>query len=105
MKNILIACFLLLSFGLNAHGGDEHKTTTLSGQVTDQQGEPLIGAKIKIAGIDQAVYTDFEGKFILENIRKDRKELQISHIAFIKKHFEIDLNQIQAPLQLKLSSK
>ena len=42
---------------------------SLSGRVTDlHDGSLLIGATLVVAGTDQAVQTDFDGKFVFSNL-------------------------------------
>ena len=42
------------------------QSRTVSGTVTDQLGEPLIGATVREQGTNNAVTTDFDGKFFLD---------------------------------------
>src|SRR5680860_853107 len=41
---------------------------TVTGQVTDDTGEPLIGVNIQVKGTNKGTSTDFEGHFTLEDI-------------------------------------
>lgn len=43
------------------------QTVNLSGQVTDESGEPLIGATVKIQGTSTGVATDFDGNYSIPN--------------------------------------
>ena len=42
------------------------QTIKVSGQVVDQEGEPLIGATIKVKGAQTGVVSDFDGKFTID---------------------------------------
>ena len=42
------------------------QTIKVSGQVVDQEGEPLIGATVKLKGAQTGVITDFDGKFTID---------------------------------------
>ena len=44
----------------------QDQTIKVSGQVVDQEGEPLIGATIKVKGAQTGVVTDFDGNFTID---------------------------------------
>ena len=44
----------------------QSQTLKVSGQVVDQEGEPLIGATVKVKGTGTGVATDFDGNFQLD---------------------------------------
>ena len=44
----------------------QDQTIKVSGQVVDQEGEPLIGATIKVKGAQSGAITDFDGKFTID---------------------------------------
>src|SRR5690625_5979433 len=44
---------------------------SVSGTVTDQEGEPLIGVNIQVKGTDKGTSTDFDGGFSLEDIHEN----------------------------------
>ncbi|SEP46726.1 TonB-linked outer membrane protein, SusC/RagA family [Niastella yeongjuensis] len=41
---------------------------TVSGRVTDEQGNPLVGANVKVKGTNNGVTTDGQGRFTLANV-------------------------------------
>lgn len=47
------------------HKVDEKEVVTLTGKVTDESGEPLIGASILVLGTKNQALTDIDGKFTL----------------------------------------
>ena len=53
----------------------------VSGRVTDQAGEPLIGVNIQVKGTNQGTSTDLEGEFNLEDI-DENAVLVISYIGY-----------------------
>ena len=59
-RHSLVFVLVLLTFGL------AHAQRTVSGTVTDQSGEPLIGANILLKGASLGTVTDFDGKYSLE---------------------------------------
>ena len=44
---------------------------TVKGVVTDNSGEPLIGASVVAVGLQNAIATDIDGKFVLNNVAND----------------------------------
>src|SRR5690625_2589626 len=54
---------------------------TVNGIVTDQDGEPLIGVNIQVKGSDKGTATDFDGKFILEDI-DENAVLVVSYVGY-----------------------
>lgn len=52
---------------------------TVSGKVTDQNGEPIIGANVVVKGTSNGVITDLDGNFVLQNASG---KLVISYIGY-----------------------
>ncbi len=72
-KSILMLAFLVFgALGLHAQ--------TVSGQLTDENGEPLIGASVFVDGTGQGAITDGEGRFILDADEGDT--IIISYIGY-----------------------
>ncbi|MGL4851805.1 MAG: SusC/RagA family TonB-linked outer membrane protein [Phocaeicola sp.] len=55
---------------------------TISGNVVDESGEPLIGVSVLLKGTAVGTVTDFDGKFVLNNLKKG-SILQISYIGYL----------------------
>ncbi len=55
-----MVAFLLSVFVL---GASAQSTLTITGSVTDDSGEPLIGASVKLNGANSAVVTDINGEY------------------------------------------
>lgn len=55
---------------------------TVQGTVTDDKGEPLIGATIILAGTSKGTATDFDGNYILENVSAGEHQLRASYTGF-----------------------
>lgn len=53
----------------------------ISGQVTDENGAPLIGATVNIPGTPIGTVTDFEGRYVLP-VTTEKEELQFSYTGF-----------------------
>lgn len=62
---------------------------TVSGTVSDSEGQPLPGANVILKGTTTGVQTDFDGNYILTNV-SDNGTLIFSYIGFSPK--EIDIN-------------
>ncbi len=62
---LFLALFGVLSLAAAAQG------KTVSGNVTDPSGEPIIGASVLIKGTTQGVATDFDGNYSLKNVPAD----------------------------------
>ena len=66
-------------------GQDE---VSVSGTVTDEQGEPLIGASVLIKGTTVGSITDLDGKFSIR-IPASGADLEISYIGYITKEVTV----------------
>ncbi|MEQ8908974.1 MAG: carboxypeptidase-like regulatory domain-containing protein [Vicingaceae bacterium] len=106
MKKVIFS-ILFMSFScLLLAGGGKTKTTAIQGTVTDNQGNPLVGAKVYVKSLKQSVYTDFDGAFVIENVPRKEQDLQLSHISFNDKKTTVDLSEPNASfLQLEMKSK
>ena len=63
---------------------------TLSGRVTDfHDGSLMVDATLIVAGTEQAVQTDSNGKFIIENLCNDTYQIQVSHPYCLTKGFSV----------------
>ena len=73
------------------------QTIKVSGQVVDQDGEPLIGATIRVKGVQTGVVTDIDGNFEL-NAASDAT-LVVSYVGYKDREFAVrgrsNLGQIQ----------
>lgn len=79
MKNIVFALLVVFSYNLMAQTG------TIKGSVIDKQSEvPLEGATIELLNSAEAkgVITDFDGRFILNDVPVGRQVIRISYIGF-----------------------
>ena len=60
----------------------------ITGIVTDEKGEPIIGANIVEKGITNGCITDQDGKFIITGVRENAV-LQISYIGYLTQEIKI----------------
>jgi len=70
----------------------------IKGTVLDKSGEPIIGASVKVKGINRATITDVTGHFVLQISEKDI--LQISYIGYISQEIQIE-NQTELRITLQ----
>ncbi len=57
---------------------------TISGQVTDNNSEPLIGASIVESGTNNGVTTDFDGNFSM-TVSGAESEIIVSYLGFVSR--------------------
>lgn len=65
-------------------------TSEIRGKVTNEKGEPLPGAFVKLKGSNIATVTDNNGDFVLDNIDAARAELDISFIGYQPVHIKLE---------------
>jgi CarboxypepD_reg-like domain len=86
-----------------------HLTTLLlaqkqiTGTVTDERGEPLVGASIVMEGTNQGVLTDLDGKYIIP-ISKETKKLVFAYIGYEKQVIDLK-NASKTDVRLKTDVK
>lgn len=61
---------------------------TISGTVTDESGEPLIGVSVLAKGSTNGVSTDFDGNFTLSNVTPGQ-EIALSYVGFHPASFKV----------------
>lgn len=62
---------------------------SVEGTVTDQNGEPLIGVNIQVKGTSKGTSTDFDGRFVLEDVDEEAT-LVISYIGYQTQEVSVD---------------
>ena len=110
---ILIAsCFVLVSSAEKAKTETKVNTTSessmvaLSGNVIDEQsGEALAGVEVKVEGTDMKTYTDFDGHFVLDQLKQGEYKLVTSYVSYGKsvKTLKVDANSNQVKIELQPS--
>lgn len=86
-NTILLLLVIVLSF-------DAVSQTTVSGTVTDNENNPVIGATVRIVDTELGSITDVEGKFLIDNVPESASEIQISYIGFQTQVIPIQENEI-----------
>ncbi|MEZ5043794.1 MAG: TonB-dependent receptor [Saprospiraceae bacterium] len=99
MKLNIYYRFILLLFAMVSLGGATWAQSNLSGTVTDEAGEPLIGANVTIKGTTQGTITDLDGKFSLSTSVAFPLTLVVSYTGFTTEEIEVSNT---SPLSIKL---
>lgn len=76
----LISSLLTLLMTFTAEAGWA-QNLTVSGNVTDPQGEPLIGAAVRVVGSTSGTVTDYDGQYTLQNVQSDA-QLEFSYVGY-----------------------
>jgi hypothetical protein len=116
MKKVILA--LLVAFATTSafSGAVVSKTKTetktdatmlsLSGNVIDEvSGEALVGVEVKIEGSDVKTYTDFDGHFVIDNLKAGQCKLVASYTSYNKneKSFTVNSKANQVKIELQAS--
>lgn len=89
MRNYALLILLLSSIISISQNCDN----TLSGTVTDlHDGSLLSGAILIVAGTEQAVQTDLDGKFTITNLCDGNYSIQVSHLNCLTKGFTVTIS-------------
>ena len=79
------AAFGLYPAGMSARAGlpnqSVNQASGITGTVTDENGEPLIGVTVKVKGTKIATVTDFDGRFTLKSAGGG-KELVVTYVGY-----------------------
>ena len=65
---------------------------TLSGKLTDDNGEALIGATVKIASLSLGTSTDLDGNYLISNIANGQHNVIFSAVGFKTVSALVDFN-------------
>ncbi len=77
IKNTVLVLSLLFVSYINAQVYGE-----LTGNVTDQTGQPILGASVFIENTEKGAQTDFDGNYRIDNISPGSYNLIVSYIGF-----------------------
>ncbi|ALR29266.1 hypothetical protein ATE47_01390 [Chryseobacterium sp. IHB B 17019] len=74
---------------LPAKNKDKQNDSSFTGTVTDENGQPLVGATVTIKGINQTTVTNREGHYTFQNI-PDNAVLIVSYIGYSTKEVYLE---------------
>ena len=104
IKNKQIIMTLKTSAGKTAPRQNASDLTRhLTGVVTDQDGEPVVGAMVMLAGTQTGTVTDLDGKYSLE-INKKKAVLEVSSIGYKTTHVQLNDFQVIADVVMPVES-
>lgn len=114
MKKVIFAVLVALvatsAFAEKVENKTETKTEatglSIDGNVVDEvSGEALVGVEVKLEGSDQKVYTDFDGHFVINNVKAGDCKLVASYISYNKdeKILKLDSKTNQVKIKLQAS--
>ncbi len=66
------------------------QTVQVTGQVTDQKKEPLMGVTVTLVGTDKRTITDMDGMFRITVPAKSNTQLEFNYIGFAKKQVKVN---------------
>lgn len=89
-----------------AEAKSESAVISLSGNVIDEvSGEALVGVEVKVDGSDVKTYTDFDGHFVINNLKAGDCKLVASYTSYNKneKSFKVNSKTNQVKIELQAS--
>ena len=86
MKTILFFLSLFM-FSLTATA----QTGTITGTINNSQNQPIENVNVIIAGSTKGTKTNTDGSFVLNNVEKGTKTIQISHLGYTPKEIIVSL--------------
>lgn len=66
------------------------ESRTLTGEIVDEDGDPVIGAVVKINGTSTAVASDLDGKFAITPPEKKKYTIEVNYVGLASESIEID---------------
>jgi len=72
---------------------NETATGTVTGQVTDEDGNPIAGVTVTIPGTDITAMTDENGWYVLEGVPEGEHTLEISHPDYGTQEVDVSVNE------------
>lgn len=115
MKKIILSALFTVTMLIALAGGEKTSdmkspeanvnTISLTGDVFDvNTGEPLTGVEVSIEGTDHKAYSDFDGHFVIENVKPGSYNLIASFISYKKSFVENYQPDANKELNIKLQA-
>ncbi len=78
-------------------------STCIKGKVIDvTTGEALPGVEVNIEDYKKKAYTDFDGNFVIDNVRPGGYDIEISYISYKEIVKEVDINDASSMQELRV---
>lgn len=98
MKRIFLCCtFLMITVFVIA------QKFTIIGQVTDEQGKPVVGANVFVRDTQLGAFTDFNGKYEIKNVPKGVRTFLTSYIGYATEERSLNI-QANTLIDFRLQS-
>lgn len=76
---------------------------SLSGNVIDEvSGEALVGVEVKVDGSDLKTYTDFDGHFVINNVKSGECKLVATYPSYNKNEKTLNMNSKNNQVKIEL---
>lgn len=86
MRKLTLVLVLLMSLTVSAIA----QITRVSGQVlSEEDGEPIVGATVRVEGTSLAVASDINGEFTISGLKPSDKRLEVTYIGYETKTVDI----------------
>lgn len=83
----------------------ESAVFSLTGNVIDEvSGEALVGVEVKIDGSDVKTYTDFDGHFVINNLKAGDCKLVTSYTSYNKNEKSLQVNSKTNQVKIELQA-
>jgi len=92
-KYLKILFFVALMFSMTLTVLAQN-TRTITGKLSDENGEPLIGATIKLKGAPIGIVTDIDGNYSISVPAGENNMLIVSYVGYLTKEVEVKNNNI-----------
>jgi TonB-linked SusC/RagA family outer membrane protein len=93
LSKMILACMLMLIASVASFA----QSTKVTGTVTDEKGEPIIGASILVKGSSTGTITDIDGNFTVNAPAKAK--LVVSYIGYVKQEVAVTGNKMKVSLK------
>jgi hypothetical protein len=117
MKKVIFA--ILIAFAGNAafaekadskveaksNAATESAVVSLSGNIIDEvSGEALVGVEVKVDGTEQKTYTDFDGHFVIDNLKAGECKLVTNYTSYSKKEKTLNVSSKSNSVKIELAA-
>lgn len=101
---LLMFCIALTGASLPVFGQQQPEGRKITGQVIDENKEPMIGVSILVVGTTGGTVTDFDGNYTL-TLPRGTKEIQFSYVGYLTKVVPVPTNSNVLNVQLQSDSQ
>lgn len=94
-KTLLIFILCIIHIGVYAQDVNQQEgTLKISGRITDDKGEPVIGVVIQEIGTNNGVISDLDGNYSIYNVKNNKSKIRISYTGFKPVEFVVGQKRI-----------